>query len=57
MTRDEFIDRYIAEEREAIRTPTGFLAGDRLFTATPCHCGEDLCDGWQMDTGRPVSAA
>lgn len=51
MTRDEFIDAYIARSgipREA-RTPDGFVVSNTAARrALPCDCGEPQREGWAM---------
>ncbi len=51
MTRDEFIDGYMARSKlkPSYRTEDGFRITDcpRRY-ALPCACGEEICDGWAM---------
>lgn len=51
MTRDEFIDEYLARPRwSRYRTEMGFcipgVSPPRV--ALPCNCGEEVCPGWAM---------
>lgn len=57
-TKEEFIARYIkgssiSDEEVFDRTEDGFkvatYGGVLAFTASPCDCTEDDCEGWQMD--------
>ncbi len=52
MTRDEFIDGYIARTAEngmrLERTDDGYRSGSHRRVALPCRCGDKNCDGWAM---------
>jgi hypothetical protein len=52
MTRDEFIDRWVAAIKQLSggieRTDYGALWEGQKFFALPCDCGEEGCKGWAM---------
>jgi hypothetical protein len=51
MTRDEFIDRYIANSTPRYtyrRTRLGYSIDGEHWLALPCDCGEENCHGWAM---------
>lgn len=51
MTKDEFIDKYMADSKlkPEYRTRDGFtIPDDEPRIALPCDCGDELCLGWQM---------
>jgi hypothetical protein len=60
MTRDDFIDGYIARSQAAgslqcaTRTEDGYDSGvGFVYVALPCICGEEGCDGWAMVRDEP----
>lgn len=51
MTKDEFIDKYMADSglKPEYRTVNGFtVPGTTPREAEPCDCGDNLCLGWKM---------
>ena len=50
MTKDEFINNYMECSRlsKDYRTSDGFSVEGIVFTAEPCKCGDETCEGWQM---------
>ena len=57
MTRDQFIDQYIANNAGLQRTPDGVTLGHRRRVALPCACGHVLCEGWAMINDDPEDIA
>ena len=56
MTRDKFIDRYMARSglSPSLRTPEGFKVKGRVgYVALTCCCGEEMCEGWAMIRNDP----
>ena len=50
MTRDEFIDRYIARSAQPgiKRRKYGFVYEGVRYMALPCTCQSPTCEGWAM---------
>ena len=52
MTKEEFIAGYVERSRPGTpsieATKDGCRARGNEWLALPCHCGEDVCDGWAM---------
>lgn len=50
MTREEFIDRYMARSGidPSLRVRGGFRMGSGELLALPCCCGIEGCEGWAM---------
>lgn len=50
MTRDEFIDGYMARSKLSpdLRTSVGYTFKNFVYEALPCACGDSSCDGWAM---------
>lgn len=63
MTKDEFIDGYVARTNEchhkpaAVRTAEGFQMGSYRYRAMRCACGDRSCDGWAMVKDSPEAIA
>src|SRR5690554_5487013 len=62
MTREEFIDRYIANSdgrlSPSMRREWGVqIEDDIIRIALPCACGEASCQGWAMIQGHPDTLA
>lgn len=57
MTREEFIDAYIANSKigdKIQRIEGGFHFAGHVFRALPCDCGYERCNGFWMDSHEKV---